>query len=203
MTTEELILLSDEELCSLVKSGDPVSINVLIERYKGFITKTAREHFLNDGDFNDLFQEGLLGLLKAVYAFNGGAPFKNYCLKAIKNNIYSAIRKSNSDKNKPLINYVSLSGFSGEDGDDDKNLIAITTDEPLSDYLKAERLTELKDLIKKVLSDYEYGVLSDYLNGDSYAVIAEKNNCTIKSIDNAVQRIRKKIREKIKINRVK
>lgn len=188
---------SDEELCVKAQSGDTDAALVLIERYKRFVTKVAREHFLTDGDFDDLYQEGMIGLFKSIYGFSGKSSFKNYCLKSIKNGIYSAIRRSNADKNKPLNNYVSLSGYSDDDGATDKNDMALSEDEPLNEYLEGENLEELKAEIKNVLSEYEFKILTLYLEGMSYAEMSDKTKESVKSIDNAIQRIRKKIRERI------
>ena len=190
-------LFSDEELCVKAKEGESKAFDVLIDRYKRFVNKVAREHFLCDGDFNDLSQEGMIGLLKAIYTFSGKAPFKNYCLKSIKNNVYSAIRKSNAEKNKPLNGYISISGYGDDENDPDKSDIVISYDEPLTGYVENESLEELKENLKTVLSKYEYKILTYYLDGGSYEEIGKAVGKPVKSIDNAIQRIRKKIREKI------
>ena len=188
---------TDEELCVKAKNGDKDAVRVLIERYKGFVIKVAREHFLTDGDFDDLYQEGMIGLFTSIYGFSGKSSFKNYCLKSVKNSVYSAIRKSNADKNKPLKDYVSLSGYSDDDGATDKNDMVVSEDEPLSDFLEDEKLEELKAEIREILSDNEYTILSLYLDGLSYAELGERIGKSVKSVDNAIQRIRKKIKQRI------
>ncbi len=186
-------LLTDEELVVSAKNGNDSAKNEIIKRYEIKVKKliAKNNYYLTNGDNNDLTQEGLIGLSKAIEAYNGG-DFSSFAFKCIKNSIFSAIRSSENGKNKPLKNYVSLSGYN--DGDVDKNpAIAVTTFGPEETLINNENLVELQNGIKKVLSDYEYKIFSLTLSGRSIDDISAMMSKDRKSIDNALQRIRKKI----------
>lgn len=183
----------DEELCALAKKGDAEAISKLIDRYKSYIVKLSRNYFINGGDFNDLYQEGIIGLINAVYHFENNGTFKPYAIISIKNNIYSAIRKSKNKNNIPLAEYIPLF-TSDANFDDDKNSLALSIDNPENEIINKENVEELTSKIKKSLSKMENEILSLYLSGYSYADISDKLNKNVKSIDNAIQRIRNKIR---------
>lgn len=189
----ELELLTDEELVLLAQTGNDSAKNEIIKRYEIKVKKyiVKNNYYLTNGDQNDLTQEGLIGLSKAVSAYNGG-DFDTFAFKCIKNSIYTAIRNSENGKNKPLKNYVSLSGYS--DGDNDKSsMIAATAFGPEETLINNENLLELQNGIRKVLSDYEYKIFSLTLLGQSIEDISVLMGKERKSIDNALQRIRKKI----------
>lgn len=187
-------LLTDEQLIQYANSTKKESeqaLEELLKRYKSAVNCVSRGYFLNDGDMDDLVQEGMIGVFKAMGSYNGAIPFKAYAYRCIKTNILSAIKKSNSDKNKPLNNFVPLISL---DGDDDKNALMRGEEcDPEEEYINKEREKELLDVIDKTLSDYEKKVLSLYLKGYSYIDIGEKTGKNIKAVDNAVQRIRKKL----------
>lgn len=183
--------LADEELVKL-SDKDTVALDAILLRYKKAVIKIARQYYVIGGEKEDLIQEGTLGLFKAVKNYNGKFPFKNYAFTCIKNSIITAVKKDNKLSNRPLNFYVSLSGEDGEDID--KNVaVRSQADSPEEEYINYEREAELKADIKNALSDFENEILSLYLAGFSYADIAKKQNKTVKSVDNAVQRIRKKI----------
>lgn len=183
--------LKDEELIKLIDTDENAFDEILL-RYKLAVRKIARQYFIVGGEDEDLVQEGTFGLFKAVKNYNGKFPFKNFAFACIKNSIITAVKKDNSQKHRPLNFYVSLST---EDSDSsDKNFIVRdTAADPEEEFINSEREQELKREIENVLSDFEYRILTLYLEGYSYAEIAKKENKTLKSVDNAVQRIRKKI----------
>lgn len=192
-------IMSDEELLSACKDGKDEkekeeALGVLLMRYKHTVNMVARAYFLSGGDTDDLLQEGMIGVFKAISTYNGKSSFKNYAYKCIKTNILSAVKKSGRLKNKPLYNYVSLSSEEGDD--EDKNaFLSDDSFDPEEKYINAEAEKELKARIKRELSELEYTILNFYLAGYSYREIAEKTDKSVKSVDNAVQRIRKKITE--------
>jgi len=188
-----LELFTDEELVLLAKGGNELAKNEIIKRYEIKVKKyiVKNNYYLTNGDHNDLTQEGLIGLSKAISAYESG-DFNAFAFKCIKNSIFSAIRNAENGKNKPLKNYVSLSGYS--EGDNDKNsMIAVTAFGPEETLINNESLLELQKGIKKVLSDYEYKIFSLTLTGQSIDDISKLLGKDRKSIDNALQRIRKKI----------
>lgn len=182
---------TDEELAFLAKT-DENALERLMEKYKPMINAQARSYFLNSGDIDDLVQEGMIGVFKAITSFSGKASFKTYVFTCVKTSIISAIKKSNRIKHKPLNNYVSLSGSDGDDADKTL-LISDKNFDPEKNYIEIERENELKKEIKDSLSEFEHKILVLYLQGFSYADISEKTGKNEKSIDNAIQRIRKKL----------
>ena len=192
MNKKKLQNMSDEQLLELAKNQDVNAIEQLLERYKYVASAVAHSYFLNGGDAEDLLQEGMIAVFNAINTFNGKASFKSYVYTCVKNKIITLIKQSNRYKNQPLNNYISFSGFL--EGDADKN--ELLTDfgfGPEEMIINIEAENELKEIILKTLSEYEHDILVYYLKGYSYREISEKFNKKEKSIDNALQRIRKKI----------
>ncbi len=181
---------TDEELVALAQKNDAEAIETLIERYKGAVKALTRSFYLSGGDSEDLIQEGMVGIFKAIATYNGKSSFKNYVFACVKNNVLSAVKKDGSNKNLPLRNYISLS----DGGETDKADIVISGGpDPETDYINRESEKELKISIKNMLSDMEYKILTLYLQGFSYSEIGAAIGKTSKSADNAIQRIRKKV----------
>lgn len=189
--------MTDEELAEKAQKGDSVAMETLIHRCRQMVLSFARSYFLSGGDTEDLIQEGMIGVFRAVTTFNNKSSFKSYAYLCIKTAIFSLIRSYTSEKHKLLTNYVSLSGC--VDFDLDKTDIVMDENfEPEREYINKETETELKNTIKEILSEYEFKILTYYLQGYSYGEIASFIGSNSKSIDNAIQRIRKKLWEKIK-----
>ena len=190
----ELKHLTDEELATLAHLKNESAIDELFGRYKYIASAVAHSYFLNGGDSEDLLQEGLFAVFKAITSFNGKSSFKTYVYTCVKNRIFNVIKSSNRYKNLPLNNYLSLSGSFDNDSDADKTEIIVDKHfGPEEIYINAEAESELKSIINKVLSKFEYEILVYYLKGYSYREISERVEKKEKSIDNAIQRIRKKI----------
>lgn len=188
---------TDEELVKLAQEKDLAVFEYILSKYKGMVTKISRSYYLVGGDIDDLIQEGMIGLVKAITNYNFDTPFKSFAYICIKSSILSAIKGANRYKNMPLKDYVSLS--IDDDFAIDKNDYAISDElSPEETYINKEAETELKDKIYQSLSPLENSVLSYYLQGYSYADIGKKKNKNTKTIDNAIQRIRKKIKGIIK-----
>lgn len=184
---------TDEELVVLAKDNQD-AMNALIERYRNFVKSVSRGYFLTSGDIDDLIQVGMIGVFKAIITYNGASTFKSYAFRCIKTSIFTAIKNSNSKKHMPLNNYVSLSSMDSDDNDGDKNLIVMDSNyNPEKTLVENESEKELREKIKQTLTLLEYEILMLYLQGYSYALISEKLNKNAKSIDNALQRIRKKL----------
>ncbi len=182
---------TDEELAFLAKT-DELALEKLMEKYKPMINAQARSYFLNNGDVDDLVQEGMIGVFKAITSFNGKSSFKTYVYTCIRSSIITAVKKSNRIKHKPLNNYISLSGSEGDDAD--KNLLLSDKNfDPEKNYIEMESEKELKKAIEESLSTFEHEILILYLQGFSYSDISKKTGKREKSIDNALQRIRKKL----------
>ena len=160
----KLELLPDEILVEESRNGNGKATEILILRYKNLVKAVARSYFLVGADVEDLLQEGDIGLFKAIEAFNGTASFKSFAFLCVRNSVLTAIKRSNSNKNKPLNNYISFTGLDGSDAD--KSEIVIDTGyNPETGYINKETELELKTKIKDQLSSFEYKILSKYLQG--------------------------------------
>ena len=185
---------SDEQIVELAKTNINKALEILLLRYDSVIRKIIRKYIFSGSD--DLYQVGAMGLLSAVNNFNGASKFESFAYTCINNAIRSELRKNNSKKNAPLIDYVPLSGYG--DGDSDKTEIIIDVNlGPEATYLDKEKKQEIEFLIKDTLSQLEYKILALFLQEYTYAEIGNKVNKSEKAVDNALQRIRKKLRLKL------
>ncbi len=194
-------MLSDEELVCKAKLGDEKAENEILERYKGLVVKIARSYFILGGEMEDIVQEGMIGLYKAIKGYDKkkNASFKTFATMCIKHQIQSAIKVANAKKNSPLSNSVSLQSFSENSDDDDflpANLIfQVSPDEKI---INKERYKNLLEEIRKMLSEKEMKVLRLYLKGYTYKEIGKILKMPYKSIDNSLSRIKTKLRSLIK-----
>lgn len=188
--------LDDETLVFESKNGNEEAIEVLFSRYKPFLYKIIRGYFLLGADEEDLLQEAMIGLYKAILSFDKTkqTSFKTFANLCVRRNILDAIKKSNAQKHKVLNDSLSLSAL-GNFEDSEENTLYISIKETLLDeqVMEDEKFDEIVSLIKKSLSKLEFGVLNEYLKGHSYQYIAEKLNISTKSVDNALNRIKNKL----------
>ena len=180
------------ELARKAVSGDPAAEEVLVTEYSRLVRACARPFFLAGGDSEDLIQEGMLGLLSAVRTFDSGkgAKFSTYAEFCIKRRIYSAIRSASGYKHTPLNSYISLES---QQLDENNTQSAYLLRDPEDFVIARESVGEVEKLLYGALSRFESSVLELYLEGMSYKDMAVRLGKTNKSIDNAVQRIRRKL----------
>ncbi|MCQ2476091.1 MAG: sigma-70 family RNA polymerase sigma factor [Clostridia bacterium] len=184
--------LSDEQLALLASQGNDEAMALLVAR----VTPLAKAKAAGYGNLriaqDDLIQEGMLGFLDAVRSFDAdkGVPFKAYAATCINNRILSAIRESLNSKNIVLSNAVSL------DDEDNGNKITGVSD-PADIFSVNESVEFIRNLIEEELSDFEKDVIKRWLSKKSYSEIADELSCSGKAVDNAMQRIRKKLRSKV------
>lgn len=189
--------MSDEDLITVIKSGDKFALEFLIEKYKELVNMKVSKFFMIGAEKEDIVQEGLIGLFKAVKNYNPEMQnsFKTFANLCIERQLITAIKSSNRQKHMPLNSYLSLNTAAYED-DEDSNLLDIfdshQIEDPLDTITKKEYYKTVEVAIDKSLSDFEKKVLNRYMQGESYVQIAEKLDAPVKSIDNAIQRIRKK-----------
>lgn len=188
----------DEELIYLARQGDLVAEECLIKKYKKLVKIKARSYFLIGADTEDIIQEGMIGLYKAVrnYQFKKLSSFKAFAELCITRQIITAIKSATRQKHIPLNSYISLNRPIYNE-DSDRTLLDIVDDISINDpqdlFLNSEKLNNLKARIKKILSDLERDVLESYLDAKSYQEIAADLGRHVKSIDNALQRIKRKL----------
>lgn len=190
--------MTDEELCTFAQQGNENALNELLIKHKPLASKLARSYFLTGGDVEDLVQEGMIGLYKAIIHFTEGknASFKTFATTCIKHQLQSAVREDLSEKNKILSSALSLVNNKKEEGEDDEDfeiLLPSSQPTPYETIIEKETLSEVKNKILGVLSRLEIKVLCLYLKGFSYNEISAKSGLNKKSIDNALTRIKNKL----------
>lgn len=189
---------SDEELIVRYRDGDTDAMDFIFERYKYLVRKKAKAMFLAGGDNDDLIQEGMIGLYKAIrdYHTDREASFATFASMCINRQMITAVAASNRKKNMPLNTYVSYDMPAGGDEDSDMRLVDILQSQtelnPEKLLIDKEHNWDLKSRLKEVLSTFEQQVLTYYLEGMDYTAIAKKMQKPPKSVDNALQRIRSK-----------
>lgn len=188
--------LEDQELIKQSKEGNAEAVEILLSRYKPLLNKVTRGFFLLGSDHEDLMQEAMIGLYKAILSFDASkqTSFKTFATLCVRRNILDAIKKSNAQKHKILNDSVSLSSLSSFEEDDD-NAVYISIKEALLDeqLIENENFEEITNKIKQSLSKMEFEVLNEFLKGHSYIFIAEKLEISTKSVDNALNRIKSKL----------
>jgi RNA polymerase sporulation-specific sigma factor len=206
---EKFDLLTDEELVSRSRNGDGAAADFLMNKYKGLVKQKARSMFILGGDTDDLMQEGMLGLFKALrdYDSRQDASFYTFAGLCISRQLYTAVQASGRKKHLPLNTAVSLNSMAAASGagssDESSQLLMdiITADEaanPEERLAQEESLRYLEEGIERVLSPFERQVLELHLTGLGYVEIAHILGKSEKQTDNAMQRMRSKIRRLIK-----
>ena len=188
----------DKILLEQVKNGNNEALETLINKYKDLVNMKVGKYFIIGAEKEDIYQEGMIGLYKAIksFDFEKQNSFKTFANLCIERQLITAIKTSNRQKHMPLNSYLSLNGAAYEDDENDTSLIEIfnshTVEDPLETITKKEYYKSVEDKIEENLSSFEKKVLHRYVEGESYTTIAQKLDSPVKSIDNAIQRIRKK-----------
>ena len=195
-------MTTDEELAKLAQSGSSDAESELFERYKGIVRSLARGYYLSAGEYDDLIQEGMIGLSGAIYGYteSKGSSFKSFSILCVKRHIFDVIRKDCSKKNEPMKDFVPIDFFVDPEGEDNTQGKEIEAEgaNPEEILIKRENYDDLMKEIKRTVKEDEYKVLKLYLQGLSYREIAEDTDFNTKYVDNAIQRIKKKISKIIK-----
>ena len=192
----------DKKFILKIKDGDENALNKIMEKYKNFVYAKAKTFFIVGAEQEDIIQEGMIGLFKAIkgYDFHKDVTFSSFADLCIRRQIISAIKASTRQKHIPLNSYLSLNK-STFDEDTDREVIEQldldTVPDPLETITKRETYKNLELKMSELLSDFEQQVFNQYLNGESYVNIASKLNSHVKAVDNAIQRIKKKVEKHI------
>ena len=194
--------MTDSDLISLVKSGNKHALNFLLNKYKDLVNIKVGKYFILGAEREDSVQEGMIGLYKAIRDFDEEKQnsFKTFANLCIERQLITAIKTSNRQKHMPLNSYLSLNNSAYEEDEGMPLMETLNSkfiEDPLDTITKKEYYKTIEDAIDKSLSDFEKQVLKRYIQGESYVSIAEKLNTPVKSIDNAIQRIRKKASKNI------
>lgn len=198
--------MNENKLILDAQRGNQSSINAVMELYKPLVNKIARRYFIVSLEFSDIIQEGMIGLFNAYRSFDveSNVPFRSYVILCVKRQIQMALQKSSRQKNLPLNTYLSvdnqgkiaLSPNTNNDEDDDEVCFFLTTNElsPEESVLHHEKLKEISGKLNNLLSPFERKVLGLFLKGLNYVEIAQILKKEPKSIDNALSRIKIKLR---------
>lgn len=194
---------SDEELVKVYRQGDNNAMDILMERYKGIVRHKAKAMYIAGGDRDDLIQEGMIGLYKAIrdFRFEKNVKFATFAGLCIDRHMCTAISAANRKKYQPLNESISINAVFKTENDEEVSLMEMVSvpvmQGPEEEVIQTERMQELWDDIEKSLSKYEKQVFAYHMEGRDYKEIAMKLGKTPKSVDNAIQRIKNKISEVI------
>ena len=191
--------VEDAFLIALAKLGDRNAYDRLVRRYHGFVRLKASSYFLAGGDADDLIQEGLVGLYKAIRDFRSDreSSFRNFAELCITRQIITAVKTATRNKHTPLNQYVSFSSSATSATDGEPTLDEIIPGSPVHDpvnqVISSEELQALVACISTALSELESRVLALYLDGHSYEEVGRRIGCDCKTVDNALQRVKRKV----------
>jgi RNA polymerase sporulation-specific sigma factor len=191
--------VEDGYLIALAKQGNAVAYDCIVRRYYGFVRLKASSYFLAGGDADDLIQEGLVGLYKAVrdYRTDRESSFRNFAELCITRQIITAVKTATRNKHSPLNQYVSFSSSPAASSEGEPTLEEIIPGSPVHDpvnqVISSEELRALVACISTALSELESRVLALYLDGHSYEEVGRRIGCDCKTVDNALQRVKRKV----------
>ena len=197
--------MSDEQIAKLAQDSDGAALEYLLNKYKNFVRTKARSYFLIGADHEDIVQEGMIGLYKAIrdYRAERLSSFRAFAELCVTRQIITAIKTATRQKHIPLNSYISLNRPIYEE-DSDRTLLDVITEESRSNpedlYISQEDLARIQTQISEVLSDLERQVLEAFMDGKSYQEIAESLGRHVKSIDNALQRVKRKLEKYLEEN---
>lgn len=204
---ERLLLLDDDELLALIHQGESMALDILIRKYNNFIRAKARTYFLIGADQEDIIQEGMIGLYKAILDYEGDklSSFKGFAELCITRQIITAIKTATRQKHMPLNSYVSLDKPI-YDEESERTLLDVLTSsgaiDPQDSLINREKFGYLEVKFSELLSGLERKVLHLYIEGCTYQEIAGELGRQVKSIDNAIQRIKRKLEDVLKTQTV-
>ncbi len=199
MGKEELNVLEDNDLVERTQSGDERCLEVLLGRYRNFARSKARSYFLAGSEKEDVVQEGMIGLYKAIRDFDlsQDTPFRAFAELCISRQILTAIKTANRNKHQPLNSSVSLDAPAYSDQKSDRsvadNFMGPNSNDPVEMVISAQEIEAIRDSMSENLTELEGDVLRLYMDGKSYEEIAGALGNHVKSIDNALQRIKRKL----------
>ena len=198
VTTRDFDSMTDEQVVVLAQETDSPALEYLLNKYKNFVRTKARSYFLIGADHEDIVQEGMIGLYKAIrdYKAERLSSFRAFAELCVTRQIITAIKTATRQKHIPLNSYISLNKPIYEE-DSDRTLLDVITEEGMSNpeemIIDREDLSVIEGKIGQMLSDLENEVLVRYMEGKSYVEIADEMHRHVKSIDNALQRIKRKL----------
>ena len=201
--TDKYNNLEDEEIIVEIQNGNEQALTYLLNKYKPLVNNKVGKYFIIGAEKEDIIQEGMIGLYKAIKSFDQEKQnkFKTFANICIERQLITAIKTSNRQKHMPLNSCISLNTSAYSNEDDGVELLETynnkTFEDPLETMMKKEYYKEIEKAITESLSKFEKQVLDRLVLGESYEVIANRFDTPVKSVDNAIQRIRKKANNKM------
>lgn len=195
--------MNEQAISNLIvkaKNNNEQAMEKLLQFFKPKVIAISREYFLIGAEFDDLIQEGMIGLYKAinVYDTTKNHNFSAFASLCIHRQLQNAVKNANRKKNNPLNSYLPIKYYDGSSSSDEDNVMKLVIVDDNSNieqnYIDKEINTIVISKVKDMLTDEQFSILKQFLNGDSYSSIAEKNNITSKQVDNMLQAIKKKLR---------
>ena len=207
LTMAPVLDRTDEDLVDVARAGDEGALSELLRRFRPQVRAKAKTYFLVGGDRQDVIQEGMIGLYKAIRDYDRAKhpSFRHFADLCITRQIITAIKGATRRKHAPLNAYVSLTGPVSSEDDSDleyREKIADEGSDPLERVTSSAEIEHLRAFCHEVLSDLETEVLTRYVGGQSYATIAEELGRRTKAIDNAIQRIKRKLEQYVASERL-
>ena len=202
-TTDKYNDIKDEEIIVKIKNGNEQALTYLLNKYKPLVNNKVNKYFIIGAEKEDIIQEGMIGIYKAIKSFDieKQNTFKTFANICIERQLITAIKTSTRQKHMPLNTCISLNTAAYSNEDDSIELLETynnqTIEDPLETMMKKEYYKEIKQTITSSLSRFEKQVLDRLVLGESYETIAKRFDTPVKSIDNAIQRIRKKANNRI------
>jgi RNA polymerase sporulation-specific sigma factor len=199
---------SDEDLVGFAKGGDPEATRQVLVRYRRFVRLKANSYFLAGGDGDDLIQEGYIGLYKAIrdYEYGRNTSFRSFAELCVTRQIITAIKTASRQKHVPLNTYLSFSHSPSSNDYESRTLADIIpsgrASDPVQQVISSEEIGSLTECLLRLLSPLESLVLKYYLEGNSYEAIAEFIGHDTKTVDNALQRVKRKVTQHLDSRRV-
>ena len=196
--------MTDEDIALLARDGDEAALELLMMKYKNFVRSKARSYFLIGADHEDIVQEGMIGLFKAIRDFKPDklTSFRAFAELCVTRQIITALKTATRQKHIPLNSYVSLNRPI-YDEESDRTLMDVLSEVQMAGpeelLISQEDYSSVENRISEVLSDLEMEVLNSYLEGKSYQEIAQDLGRHVKSIDNALQRVKRKLEKSLDI----
>ena len=191
--------MEDSQIIMLINQGDEYALNYLLKKYQELVNMKINKYFIIGAEKEDIAQEGMIGLYKAIQSYNPEKQnsFKSFANICIERQLITAIKTSNRQKHMPLNSYLSLNTSAYDNNDEDSVELIDTfnskqSEDPLEMMMQKEHFEEVENAVNKSLSQFEKQVLDKFMKGKSYVRIAEELDSPVKSVDNAIQRIRKK-----------
>ena len=191
--------MEDSKIIMLINQGDEYALNYLLKKYQELVNMKINKYFIIGAEKEDIAQEGMIGLYKAIQSYNPEKQnsFKSFANICIERQLITAIKTSNRQKHMPLNSYLSLNTSAYDNNDEDSVELIDTfnskqSEDPLEMMMQKEHFEEVENAVNKSLSQFEKQVLDKFMKGKSYVRIAEELDSPVKSVDNAIQRIRKK-----------